>query len=830
MGVALAGYRYYAHEKATIESEERLQLESIAELKLRQLADWRGERIADAGLVTASPVSPAVRDFLLRGQTTARTEREIIGWLEMIRKTSGYANVILVSSVHKQCLAAGTRVHGDTTYIALAQDVVQRGHAVLTDFHRGNGLQGPHLGLNVPLRVNPQGPPVGALLMGIDPATFLYPLIQSWPTASRTAEALLVRRDGDEVVYLNELRHRSGTALRLRLPLSSENLPAARGALGLEGVATGVDYRGVPVLAAVRRVPDTDWSLVAKIDLGEMHEVVERRTLWLALTGFSVLLTMGTGVTFLLRDLRMRFDSQRNLAEREHRLLRDHYDYLSKYANDIILLTDDEGVVVEANDRAVNAYHYSREELIGIPLRQLRAPETREVFEQDWRATEMQESVIFETRHRRKDGSVFPVEVSARRVTVDGTVYRQSIIRDITERREAECERAQLQEQLQQAQRLESIGRLAGGVAHDFNNMLTVINGYSAMVLDALAADDPLRGEVREIGEAGRRATELTRQLLAFSRKQVIAPKVENLNAIVTGVVKMLRRVAGEDITIVTELAPQLDPVFVDAGQIEQVLMNLATNARDAMTHGCKLTIQTRNVTVDGEYAAAHIEALPGEYVRMTVADSGEGMTAETLQHAFEPFFTTKPRGQGTGLGLATVYGAIEQAKGWVTVESEVGRGTAFSIYLPRVASPECATAGTKDLVSSGNCFGTETVLVVEDQPEVRKLAADVLRHYGYRVLEAAGGDEALRLCASEKIALMVTDVIMPGMTGPDLAARVAAARPGVKVLYMSGYSETFVAHQGIVEAGLAYLQKPFTADVLGRKAREVLDGQAVAG
>jgi PAS domain S-box-containing protein len=218
-------------------------------------------------------------------------------------------------------------------------------------------------------------------------------------------------------------------------------------------------------------------------------------------------------------------------------LLRDHYDYLSKYANDIILLTDDEGFVVEANDRAVNAYGYLRDDLVGIPLRELRARETLGTFEQDWRTTELQDSVIFETRHRRKDGSTFPVEVSARRVTVDGEVYRQSIIRDITERREAESERAQLQEQLQQAQRLESIGRLAGGVAHDFNNLLTVINGYSAMVMDALAADDPLRGDVREVAEAGRRATDLTRQLLAFSRKQVIAPKAEALNSIVTGVV-----------------------------------------------------------------------------------------------------------------------------------------------------------------------------------------------------------------------------------------------------------------------------------------------------
>jgi PAS domain S-box-containing protein len=829
MGVAAAGYRYYAHEKATIESEERLQLASIVGLKVRQVADWRSERIADARIMSAWPVSPAVSEFLQRGQTSARSEHEITGWLETIRNSAGYANVILVSTQHNRWIGAGQQGHAQSTYIALGQDVVKRGEAVLTDFHNDGGLHVPHLGLNVPLRITPEGPPAGALLIGIDPNTYLYPMVQSWPTNSRTAETLLAARDGDEVVYLNELRHRKDTALRLRLPLQSPEVPAARGALGFEGIMTGVDYRGVPVLAAVRRVPDTPWILVAKIDVGEIHAAVERQTFWLALMGLSVLLTIGIGVTFLLRDLRARFVHQQRRADRERRLLRDHYDYLSKYANDIILLTNDRGVLVEANDRAVNTYGYPREELLGIPLLQLRAPETTGAFREDWRITELQESVIFETRHRRKDGTTFPVEVSARRVTVDGEVYRQSIIRDITERREAECERVQLQEQLQQAQRLESIGRLAGGVAHDFNNLLTVINGYSAMVIDALPTDDPLRDEVHEIAEAGRRATDLTRQLLAFSRKQVIAPKVEDLNVIVAGVAKMLRRLVGEDITIVTELAPVLDSVYVDAGQIEQVLMNLATNARDAMPHGGSLTIETSNANVDRDYAASHIEATPGAHSRLKFTDSGEGMTAETLQHAFEPFFTTKPRGQGTGLGLSTVYGAIKQAKGWVTVDSEVGRGTSFCIYLPSTpaGAGESGTAGTAPAAGNNSSRGTESVLVVEDQPEVRKLTADALRYYGYRVLEASGGEAALRLCSAPnaEIALIVTDVIMPGMTGPELAEQVAGIRPDVKVLFMSGYSETFVAHQGIVEAGLAYLQKPFTADALGRMARQVLDG-----
>jgi PAS domain S-box-containing protein len=658
-------------------------------------------------------------------------------------------------------------------------------------------------------------------------------LIQSWPTNSRTAETLLARREGNDVLYLNELRHRKNTALSLRLPLESKELPAAMAARGYEGVFTGIDYRGVPVLAAVRKVPGVSWVLVAKRDLQEVHEPIERQTLWLGLIGFSVLLTIGTGVTFVLRDLRARFDTQRYRAELEQRVLRGQYDYLSKYANDIILLMNSEGIIVEANDRAVHSYGYSREELIGKPLHEIRAPETRAASEQDPQMTEQQESVIFETRHCRKDGTAFPVEVSARRVAVDDTVYQLSIIRDITERREAERERANLQEQLQQSQRIESIGRLAGGMAHDFNNLLTVINGYSAMVMDALPSDDPLRIEVHEISEAGERAATLTRQLLAFSRKQLIAPKILNLNTVISGVVKMLRRLVGEDISIITDLAPALDVVFADPGQIEQVLMNLVTNARDAMPQGGQLNIQTRNVIIGSEYAAAHIEAKSGAFVCLSVTDSGEGMTPETLEHAFEPFFTTKPRGQGTGLGLATVHGAIKQAKGWIGVYSEVNVGTTFKIYLPRA---EAAVTGgieqtTERPTSERDGRGHETVLVVEDQAEVRRLAVEALRHYGYRVLEASNGDDALELCKTlkEEIDLIVTDVVMPGITGPELASRAADAKPRAKVLYMSGYAETFIAHQGILDAGLAYLQKPFTADVLARKARAVLDGEGTA-
>ena len=825
--IAVAGYAYYRHQRTTIESEERTQLAAIAELKVGQVRSWRSERFADAKMVAASPMSPALREFLTGARETTGGREEIARWLELVRSSAGYENAILVNPAHRRWLAAGRQARTPELYFTLATDAMRKGEAVLTDFHFDEGLRGPHLGLNIPLRLAPGEKPVGAVLLGINPNASLYPLIQAWPTSSRTGETLLARVDGDEVLYLNELRHRQGAALKLRFPLSSADLPAARGALGFEGVLAGNDYRGVPVLAAVRRVPDTPWIIVAKVDLEELAAPIRTQTFWLGLTACSVVLTIGTGVVLILRDLRARFELQRHQAELEQQVLRGHFDFLSRFANDIILLTDDTGRVVEANDRALSAYGYGRDELIGMPLRALRAPETLGTFDQQWARTKTDESYLFETRHLRKDGSTFPAEVSVRRIAIENLVLRQSIIRDVTERKEAEKERIKLQEQLQQAQRLESIGRLAGGVAHDFNNLLTVINGYSSMLMDSLPAHDPLRNSAREVFDAGERAANLTRQLLAFSRKQVIAPKLLSLNTVIGDLVKMLRRLVGENVAIETDLAPSLHPTFVDPGQMEQVLMNLATNARDAMAHGGKILIATRNVEIDDDYATLHVDAKPGSYVLLSVTDTGEGMSPETLEHAFEPFFTTKPRGEGTGLGLATVYGAVKQSNGWIWVYSEPGKGTTFKIYLPKAAPGESAgNESPPERAAAHDIRGGETLLLVEDQAEVRKLAVEALRHYGYRVIEAANGDEALAECGgTENIQLLITDVVMPGLSGPELASRIANAWPGkLKVLYISGYTENLIAHEGVLDRGIAFLQKPFTASALAQKVREVLD------
>ncbi|HLK57293.1 MAG TPA: response regulator [Chthonomonadaceae bacterium] len=385
-------------------------------------------------------------------------------------------------------------------------------------------------------------------------------------------------------------------------------------------------------------------------------------------------------------------------------------------------------------------------------------------------------------------------------------------------------ERKRLENQLLQAQKLESLGRLAGGVAHDFNNLLTIILGYSELALDAEALDASTREFLQNVCYAAEKASGLTRQLLAFARKQIIEPKVLNLNDVLISLDKMMRRLIGEDVELV--LLPQEDlySVKVDPGQFEQILVNLIVNSRDAMPDGGKITVETQNIALDAEYARQHEGVRPGDYVRLTVSDNGTGMDEGVQLHIFEPFFTTKEKGRGTGLGLATVYGIVKQAGGHIWLYSEVGEGTTFKIYLPRVA--EAAEALAEITHPAPSLDGTETILIAEDEPLVRDLATQTLRGHGYTVLEAMSGEEALTFAKGREtgIALLISDVVMPRMSGKQLAEQLQVANPSLRVLYASGYTENTIVHHGVLEAGIAFLSKPFTPTALLRKVREVLD------
>ncbi|MFQ5790095.1 MAG: response regulator [Acidobacteriota bacterium] len=482
-----------------------------------------------------------------------------------------------------------------------------------------------------------------------------------------------------------------------------------------------------------------------------------------------------------------------------------------------IVITDDEGRIIWTNPAFWRLTGYGPEEAIGQTPRLLKSGQHDPAFYKNlWETILSGDVWRGEIVNRRKDGGLYTEEqtITPLRETQGKISHFIAIKQDVTERNN-------LQKQFLQAQKLEAVGQLAAGVAHDFNNLLTVVLGNSALLLSQLHAKDPRRHEIKQIGKAAERGASLTRQLLAFSRKQVLEPEVLGLNQVVADLQKMLRRLIGEDIELVTVLDPELGRVKVDPGQIEQVLMNLAVNARDAMPQGGRLTVETANQDLGEDYAATHVPVVPGRYVMLAVSDTGRGMDAKTQERIFEPFFTTKEDGKGTGLGLSTVYGIVKQSGGYIWVYSEPGQGAVFKIYLPRTEEAVPEPSRTARRLHRGR----ETVLVVEDEEEVRATAARILRDRGYTVLEARDGQEALKIGEGESrtIHLIITDVVMPGMSGHRLAERLGESRPEMRVLYMSGYTDSTIVRHG-VSAGHQLLQKPFTPEVLASKVRQVLD------
>jgi signal transduction histidine kinase/ActR/RegA family two-component response regulator len=443
-----------------------------------------------------------------------------------------------------------------------------------------------------------------------------------------------------------------------------------------------------------------------------------------------------------------------------------------------------------------------------------------------------------------KEGAPFDVQVQATtplgaplalrvlgkgvRSSTGALTHIHGAVQDISAQRTAEDQRRALQAQLLQSQKLEAVGGLASGIAHDFNNILSVVLSYSELLLDGVKAGDPMRADLEEIKRAGLRAGALTRQLLAFSRKQILQPKVLELDEVVTGLHKMLERLLGEDIKLSLLLSAEGGRVFADAGQLEQVLLNLVVNSRDAMLQGGHLTVETSCVSLGADYAAQHAGVAPGDYVLIAVTDTGVGMDKATQARIFEPFFTTKEKGKGTGLGLAMVYGIVQQSGGHLWVYSEPGTGTTFRVYLPR-SQRDLVRAEPTALLEPSTQRGTETVLLVEDEEQVREVVRAILRKQGYHVLEVANGGEALLACEqfTATIHLLLTDVVMPRMSGRQLAERLKLLRPALKVLYVSGYTEDTIVHHGVLDSGIAFLSKPIMPEALLRKVRQVLDAPA---
>ncbi|MBN1581833.1 MAG: response regulator [Anaerolineae bacterium] len=485
-----------------------------------------------------------------------------------------------------------------------------------------------------------------------------------------------------------------------------------------------------------------------------------------------------------------------------------------------VVITDTEGDIVYVNPAFEHVTGYGRAEVLGRNPRILKSNHQDLAFYQELWATICAGQVWSGNFvNRKKDGTLYTEEATISPVKgEDGVIINYvAVKRDVTRERE-------LEEQYYQAQKMQAIGQLTAGIAHDFNNLLTAINGFAELAQYELAADHPLQDSLGQILDAGQRATKLISQLMAFSRRQMVEPRVLNLNAVVVEMDKILQRIIGEHIILKTILASDLGLAKVDPVQLEQIIVNLAVNARDAMPRGGHLTIETANATLDQDYAAKHLEVVPGEYVLLAVSDSGIGMSKEIKSRIFEPFFTTKEMGEGTGLGLATVFGIVKQSGGHITVYSELGVGTTFKIYLP--VADTAATSLPAPQARRATHYGTETILLVEDDELVRRLAQRTLQAKGYTILEACSGDEALSLAGQHqgKIDLLLTDVVMPHMSGRELAEKLRTLYPQVKVLFMSGYTDDTMVRYGIQTAKIEFLNKPFLLNALTSKVREVLD------
>lgn len=528
------------------------------------------------------------------------------------------------------------------------------------------------------------------------------------------------------------------------------------------------------------------------------------------------------GVVMVFRDETIKRASDRALRESEQRF-RATFEQLAVGVAHVAT----NGRWLEVNRRLADIVGYTREELLERTFQDITYPpdlETDLEFMRQMLGGQIA-TYSMEKRYVRKDDSLVWIEltVSLVRDAAGEPRYFISVVQDIDARKKAERLLDEIADQLRQAQKMEAVGRLAGGVAHDFNNVLSIILGHGELVMQKLPPGDPTRDEVKEVTTAAERAASLTRQLLAFSRQQVLEPKVLDLNAVLRETHRMLARLIGEDIEVRTLTEPGLGNVLVDRTQIEQVLLNLVVNARDAMPRGGTLTLETANAEFDSSYLAEHPDASPGAHVMLSVSDNGIGMDPETRSRIFEPFFTTKARDKGTGLGLSMVFGTVAQSGGHIYVSSEPGRGTTFKLYFPRTnVKPQLESVRA---VAPVNLQGTETVLLVEDDEQVRRVVSSMLRRYGYDVHEARSAEDAVRLIETvHDVQLLLTDVVMPRTSGPELARRVSSMCPGLKVVYMSGYPDDAVGRHGTLEEGAAFLQKPMTPVSLARKVREVLE------
>jgi len=649
----------------------------------------------------------------------------------------------------------------------------------------------------------------------------LKPLLLTDVATTASGETLFISRRGKEATFVSPFRNRRNEETAQR-GWPSPGKPALLALARQEVFAEYNDYRGIPVVAVTRFIPEIGWGMVTKIDrkeaLARFRQTVFQALFILivslcALVSLSFALWRYQQVHGLRAEIARRRQTEAELQQSEQRF----YTAFRSSPEGMSITTLKEGRYIEANDVFLRTLGYQREEVVGKTSTELgiwARPEDRSAMIQKLLRGELVRDM--ELNSRTKSGQIRQVLLSLQTIRLQNELCVLASLRDITEHK-------LLEEQLRQAQKMEAVGRLAGGVAHDFNNLLGIVMGYSELLLGKLPTDDPSRKTVERIMDAAGRATELTRQLLAFSRRQVLQTKVVDLNAVVSDAQKLLQRLLGEDIELVTRLGMDSGYVMADPGQLVQVIMNLAVNSRDAMPGGGRLTLETANVVVEEAYAQTRRPLKPGAYVTLVVSDTGHGMDEDTQVHLFEPFFTTKEVGKGTGLGLSTVYGIVKQSGGFIWAESEPGQGTTFRIYLPQVSeagNEEKPTEPASKLVG-----GSGTILIAEDEPALREMTRECLETAGYMVLEATDENDAIRIAERHKdpIHMLLTDVVMPKMSGPALAQKVREKRAGIRVMYVSGYTDNSLFQEQFLAGNTTFLQKPYSPQALLQEIHKLL-------
>ncbi|WP_319588964.1 PAS domain S-box protein [uncultured Desulfobulbus sp.] len=953
--ITAGGYGLYKQQEQTILREHGENLHAIAQLKTNQILAWRQERLADARMHSSGMVRVLSQQWL-QSPRPALLE-EVRQRLQFFQENEGYANMMLADSTGRIQLSLLPRITElEPEEQHLVSQVVASKQVVLGDFFHCRNCNQSHLEVAAPIFNGDQVSLV--LLLVADPERDLYPMIQTWPIVHRNAESMLVRKEGDHALFLNQLRHQPSPALSFRLPLTQNNAPSVQAVLGITGMIRGVDYRGVDVLASANAVPETHWYIVTKMDSDEILAEARYRAGAILLLVTMATVIAGILVQFTSLARRKALSEALLQEEREHRQTRGENRATLYSIGEGVIATDTRGLVTRMNPVAESLTGWREAEALGNPLamvyqvidedsctsvelpveRVLRdgeivgmsnhtlliaqdgscrpiadsaAPIRSEaglitgvvlVFrdqskrraiekaraESAKRYTDLVESIsdfIWETGpdHRysfasgrsidmlgytpeefvgkswfdildredestesvahfqailtnrqpysqlcrtfvKKDGGEVVLESSATPIfDPQGTFlgYR-GVSRDITERKRAEDEQKKLEAQLLQSQKMEVVGRLAGGVAHDFNNMLTIIGSYVEMTLNELNEEHPLYKRLREVHQAALHSADLTRQLLAFARKQVISPRLLDLNETITNALKMLHRLIGENIELVWKPGSNPGQVLIDPTQLGQILANLAVNARDAINGNGRLVITTSTVAIKEKNGRPRLDLAPGRYVLITITDDGCGMDEVTMSRIFEPFFTTKEEGKGTGLGLATVYGILMQNEGAVTVSSAPNQGTTINLYLPQAQVSHLILQENSEKTQD---IGTETILLVEDETAILELGIYILEQQGYKVLVAPTPTKALTLVEEnrEVIDLLITDVIMPEMNGKELARRIEMIRPGIRVLFISGYTADIISPHGILSPDIHFLEKPFSARSLRKKVREVL-------